>query len=358
MNVIKKYSKTINNPMISQLIFWLLIFVFSANSSSLHFENVWELMETYAFRVSFQIITALICIYLLIPRLLNRGHKGLFIFSVLLMLVVLFLICNIIRMNYLELKYPETYTFYTKRFEDPASLWSRITYLPEFLSISLYFSYPTFLLVAIKFYKDQQKLIKLNEQKKATELAILKNQLNPHFLFNTLNNLYALTYKKSDQAVKVIEKLSGILDYTLYGCTDKYVSIFKEVELIENYLALEKIRYGKRVNVHFINEIDKEIKIAPLLLLTYIENAFKHGVSQELKSAEVAIHLCTIENQISFTVRNTKSNYGKENNEVKNQPIGLKNVNQQLELLYPGKHSVTITNDPQFYEVHLTLQIQ
>lgn len=344
--------------MLSQLLFWLLIFVFSANSSSLHFENVWELMETYAFRVSFQIVTSVICIYLLIPKLLNKGHKVSFVISIIVTLAALFLLCNVIRMNYLEIKYPETYTYYVKRFDDPTSLWSRITYLPELLSISLYFSYPTFLLLAIRFYKDQQRLIKLNEQKKTTELAILKNQLNPHFLFNTLNNLYALTYKKSDQAVKVIEKLSGILDYTLYGCTDKYVSIFKEVKLIENYLALEKIRYGKRVNVQFINEIEKEIRIAPLLLLTYIENAFKHGVSQELNSAKITIHLRAVENQISFIVRNTKSNYDKEQVETKNPPIGLKNVNQQLELLYPGKHSVAITNDPQFYEVHLTLQVQ
>lgn len=355
MTVIKKYSEIINKPLISQLIFWWLIFLFSANSSSLHYENTLELLETYAFRVSFQIATAIICIHVLIPRLLNKGHVLTFILSIMLTLALLFLLCNIIRMNYLELKYPETYIYYIRRFEDPSSLWSRITHLPEFLSISLYFSYPTFLLLAIRFYKDQQRLIKLNEQKKTTELAVLKNQLNPHFLFNTLNNLYALTYKKSDQAVKVIEKLSGILDYTLYGCNDEYVSVLKEVVLIENYLALEKIRYGKRVNVKFINEISKEVKIAPLLLLTYIENAFKHGVSQELKSAEIDIHLKATDEQIYFKVRNSKTNYDPENSDAKNNSIGLKNINQQLELLYPGGHSVVVTNTPQFYEVQLTL---
>ena len=191
MTAIKKYLDIIKNPIISQVLFWVLIFIFSANASSWHFESTWELVETYAFRVGFQIITASICIYVLIPKILNKGHKGYFILAVAGSLIVLHLFCSLTRLNYLEPKYAETYVSYLKRFENPASLWSRLTYLPEFLSVSLYFAYPTLLLLAIRFYKEQQRLIKLNEQKKTAELALLKNQLNPHFLFNTLNNLYA-----------------------------------------------------------------------------------------------------------------------------------------------------------------------
>ncbi|MGB3463722.1 MAG: histidine kinase [Cyclobacteriaceae bacterium] len=355
MTVLKKYLESVRNPIVNQVIFWLLIFLFSANASSWHFETSWELIETYSIRVLFQIITALICIRLLIPKILNKGYRGYFILAVIGSLVVLYFFCTFIRLNYLELKYPATYVSYLKRFDDPTSLWSRLTYLPEFLSVSLYFAYPTFLLLAIRFYREQQRLIKLNEQKKTAELALLKNQLNPHFLFNTLNNLYALAFKKSDQTIKVIEKLSGILDYTLYGCNKEYVSINKEVELIENYLVLERVRYGNRVDVRFDNHISKDLNIAPLLLLTYIENAFKHGVSQELETAEISISLTANEKEINFEIENSKAGYKLEKCTQKNGSIGLRNVQQQLDLLYPEEHSLEITNSPHTYKVNLIL---
>ena len=208
-----------------------------------------------------------------------------------------------------------------------------------------------------RFYKNQQKFLKLNEQKKIAELTALRNQLNPHFLFNTLNNLYALALEKSNKTPDVIERLSDILDYILYRCKENYVPVQKEIELIENYLSLEKIRYGSRVAVTFDHQIDSDVKISPLLLLlTLVENAFKHGVAQELKKAEINISMTTDEKDIFFSIYNSKASSsvgGKSENE---ESLGLNNVKQQLELLYPSSHDLRISDKEDCYEVTLRLE--
>ncbi|WP_132066021.1 MULTISPECIES: sensor histidine kinase [Aquimarina] len=222
------------------------------------------------------------------------------------------------------------------------------------MSKSIKFLTPTALLLMFRFYKNQQNYLKLNEQKKIAELTALKNQLNPHFLFNTLNNLYALAIKKSDHAPEVIEKLSDILDYMLYRCNNKFVSIQKEIELIENYIALEKIRYGNRVRISFKNNSTEDSKIAPLLLLTFIENAFKHGVTQELKEAFISITISSDNHHIIFNIENSKSTISAEN---KNQKcIGLSNVQKQLDLLYGDDYSLDIEEESDKYCVRLILK--
>ena len=181
--------------------------------------------------------------------------------------------------------------------------------------------------------------------------------MNPHFLFNNLNNLYALSVEKSDKAPEVIKKLSDILDYILYGSDQKFVPIQKEIELIENYLALEHVRYEDRVIISFKNSITENCKIAPLLLLTFIENSFKHGVSLELKTAMVKIDLSNDNENIIFKIFNTKplSNIEKP---IEKKAIGLTNVEQQLNLLYPNTHHLNIEETEESFSVTLKLKKQ
>ncbi|WP_171974468.1 sensor histidine kinase [Cellulophaga omnivescoria] len=251
-----------------------------------------------------------------------------------------------------EPKYIEYYNDIAKKYAED-SFWKRFSNFSVFLSKSILFLTPAVLLLMAQFYKNQQRLLKLNEQKKTAELTALKHQLNPHFLFNTLNNLYSLALKKSDQTPDVIEKLADILDYMLYRCNDTFVSLQKEIELINNYLSLEKVRYGKRVQILFENNIKKDVNIAPLLLLTFIENAFKHGVSQELKEALIEININLENSQIVFYIKNTKPNASLENSEESR--IGLKNVKKQLELVYPNNYILDIKNAKETYEVTLKL---
>jgi LytS/YehU family sensor histidine kinase len=110
---------------------------------------------------------------------------------------------------------------------------------------------------------------------------MLKTQLNPHFLFNTLNNIYVLSLENSEKTQKSIEKLSKILDHVLFRCNTKYVSLSSEIELLENYIELEKLRYDDRLQINFNNHIEQDVKIAPLILLSLVENAFKHGAGED-----------------------------------------------------------------------------
>ena len=150
----------------------------------------------------------------------------------------------------------------------------------------------------------------------------------------------------------MISKLSEILDYTLYGCKDEYVTLQEEVKLLQNYISLEQVRYSNRVHVNFHKDFDGSIKIAPLLLLTFLENAFKHGVSQEINSATIDIDLRTDANQINFFIRNTKPT---NNHLDSRESLGLKNIKKQLQLLYQNNYSLTIHNEKNTYSVTLKI---
>ncbi|MDW5288732.1 sensor histidine kinase [Formosa sp. PL04] len=260
-----------------------------------------------------------------------------------------------IKMFYFDVEYFYSYNEIQRNYAKEG-YWKRLSYFSIYLSKGILFLTPTALLLMARFYKNQQKFLKLNEQKRIAELTALRNQLNPHFLFNTLNNIYVLALEKSDMTPEVIERLSDILDYILYRCKENYVPVTKEIELIDNYLSLEKIRYGNRVVINFDHSVESDAKIAPLILLTFIENAFKHGVTQELNKANINISLSTDKTDVLFTIFNSKPNNTIEKRNTQDEPLGLKNVKQQLELLYPNAHELTILDAEHSYEVILKLK--
>ncbi len=352
--MLQKVYSYLETSKLKYLVFWLILFIFSAASTNWIYSGPSELFTVSAIKSTQQIFVAFMLIDFLLPVFLNKGKKVAFTLSLLFILLLSHTICMAIIKYHLEITYPSTYVNYLKRFSD-LSLFGRVTHVNEFITKSLSLLYPAFLLLALKLYNDKQQLLKLNEQKKTAELTALKNQLNPHFLFNTLNNLYSLALKKSDDTTKVIQKLSNILDYILYRCNDNYVSLDKEIDLIENYLSLEKIRYGDRVHISFSKNVSGEEKIAPLLLLTFIENAFKHGVTNEIKQAVIEINISKKNEQLIFSVVNSKPQ-GVEIKKDK-KSIGLTNIKNQLELLYPKAYDLIIKNKSNSYSANLKLDI-
>ena len=202
---------------------------------------------------------------------------------------------------------------------------------------------------------EQKRVAELEKGQLVAELNFLKAQTNPHFLFNTLNNIYALARKKSEQTAPVVLQLSKILRFMLYECNQPRIPIQREVQIIEDYLELEKLRYNDRLKINFTKMITAANQvIAPLLLLPFVENAFKHSANHTRFDTTIDISLTVDKNQLSFKVKNQKEG-DTEKNEL---GIGLKNVQRQLELTYPEKHNLDINNADSFYEIDLVINLE
>ena len=192
------------------------------------------------------------------------------------------------------------------------------------------------------------------KEKLETELKFLRNQVNPHFLFNTLNNIYALTRKKSDKAPEVVMKLSELLSFMLYESGKESITLAEEIKILEDYIELERIRYNERLSVEFHKDLDDTSQaIAPLLLLPLVENAFKHGVSETRFDSFVRINMELKNAQFRFHIENTMPN-GKTVNGSHN--IGLNNIRRQLELMYKH-HEFTVKPQPTSFCVEMNINL-
>jgi len=224
--------------------------------------------------------------------------------------------------------------------------------------------YDAFLLVfvcgtalAIKLVRINLQIRKREEEtarkKLLTELQFLKSQINPHFLFNTLNNIYGLARKKSDDTAEVVMKLSKLLRFMLYETTQSSIKIEDELKVVKDYIELEQLRYGSRLNIEYHEDIDHlEQQITPLILIPFVENAFKHGLSETRFHSYIKIVTILKKGHLHFTIENSKP----ENEGRAPERIGLKNVKRQLELLYP-EHDLKINITPEAFKVTLTINL-
>ncbi len=207
-----------------------------------------------------------------------------------------------------------------------------------------------------QFIQKEKVNQNLSRQKLQAELQLLKNQLQPHFLFNTLNNLYGLVLTKDELAGDAVLKLSSLLSYMLYESEEQYISLRKEIKHLNEYIELEKMRYGDRLTLEFEEVItDDQILVAPLLLIAFLENSFKHGPSSTEKKAWIKILIRGDERNLYFQVENSIEAEVEQKSSRTYSGIGLKNVKKRLELLYPGRHELEIQKNTS-YLVKLNLQ--
>ena len=200
--------------------------------------------------------------------------------------------------------------------------------------------------------------MQLSREKLNAELALLKNQLQPHFFFNTLNNLYSLVLQKSDLAPELILKLSGMMRYILYDSNKETVKLEEEVIFIINYIAIEKIRYGKRVKVTVdVPKSLPSIPFPPLILFTFIENAFKHGVAQEIEGGWIELKLAVEGPVLTYQVKNSLPIVTYTSQMESKEGIGLKNIRQRLQILYGDKHQFNCTQTATTFEAVLSVTL-
>lgn len=221
-------------------------------------------------------------------------------------------------------------------------------------SIAAFFYWSLLIYWIVRWLFAQIKsTLKQKKEKNNVELLHLQSQVNPHFFFNTLNNLYGLIDKDSTKAKDMVLKLSDMMRYSIYDGQKESVTLEEELAYIKNYIELHKTRYHKETDIKLHHHIQKEgVKVMPLLFIILLENAFKHGVENLRENAYVTISLIGSENEVVFSIEN---NFDPD--ELADNPgIGLKNLKRRLELVYPKRHtlSFSVTND--IYKVQLTLK--
>ncbi len=343
----KKLDWLFGNRILQHVLFWVFHLVFYAILWGSFEDNYQQTFLEEAIYLPVKIAFTYFTLYYLLPSFLLPGR---YVSFFLWLLVSSFVAGTVQRYIAFNIDYP---IYYPEALRDP------FFYLPKIIKMFVSIYPVTFFAVAIKllkyWYANQHEQQVLTQEKLRAELNFLKTQIHPHFLFNTLNNLYALTLKKSDRAPETVLKLSELINYMLYECVSDEVQLTKEIKFIRNYIDIEKMRYGDKLDVDLrVSGEVNERKIAPLILLPFVENCFKHGASEELQQSWVKI---TVDLQPRITIVKVENNKSTENGHSKKEGIGIQNVKRRLDLLYPGQHELKIISGEETFLVILTIQV-
>ena len=325
-------------------------------------------MSDSQFSMSNHLIATIVCnnIYLvifyyfntqlLIPQLLMKEKWGLYILSTIAaLLIFLFLPKYIAELIAAPDVHPLINMDTTKGPPRPRMRRRGLVDTYNIAIFFLVFTVGTCIAVIQRWLKTEETRKETESEKLNTELSFLKSQINPHFFFNTLNNIYSLAIVRSEKTAPAVMKLSYIMRYILTETTQDYVPLQNEVDFIHNYIELQQVRLTDKTHVTFesIGEIENKL-IAPLLFIPFVENAFKYGISTKHDSS-IEIHLAVLGNKIDFKVKNFI--VASESNMLENTGIGINNVKRRLELMYPGKHQLTHQANDHYYYVHLEIQL-
>lgn len=285
-------------------------------------------------------------IYWMIPRLLMKGHYIRFVLAVVAWgLVGIFF--NAWYRQYIFIPLQD-FLGYREEWRDPK-------HITHYLCMTTTAAEAGILSLFKHWTVKQQEWRQAEREKLTAQLQSLKAQLHPHFLFNTLNNIYGFALEQSAKTPGLILKLSSLLSYMLYECKNEEVLLGKEVEIMKGYIDLERERYGEKIDISVNIEGSIQDKfIAPLLILPFLENAFKHGTSEQIEKPWMAIDLAVKDNLLKCKVVNSK-------NEVvpfHEKGVGIDNIKKRLELLYPGKYELKLMDEGAFFVVALVLELK
>lgn len=355
-SITKKLDAILQRRWLSHIIFWLSVFILQSLISEAPYEDFYKTFIHVGVMLLPQILASYWLVYFMIPKLIYK-KKYLFFVLIFALSIYLFSVLARVLVVYLIEEINSNSTFKQEGFWEILQDWKMLAN-PYFFRVFLM----ALVMLIIKLLKEnfeEKNLRELSERKKVTaELNFFKAQIHPHFMFNTLNNLYLLTLKKSDKAPDTVLKLSEMLDYMLYQCNDPFVSIEKESKLIHNYIDLEKLRYGNRLSLTIVEKIDDpKTLVAPLILISLIENAFKHGASASLENPIINIEMNVQNNILLFSIYNTRNKVEQSNDSSYKKGIGLSNTKSQLQLIYPNKHHLKIDIKDYSYTVNLKIDL-
>lgn len=345
-----RLAKIINNKWVQHLSYWtfyLLFFMLTWGSYDMNFRKT---MMVELISLPAKIVLVYWIIYYLFPVFLYKQYVWKFILFFGLSLFIVAVIGRFLD-NYIILKY------YHIQFKI-LPVFDFIQIIRNMINLGTVLAIP-FIIKLIEYVNHvQQNEQLLQREKLKAELSFLKNQIQPHFLFNTLNSLYSLILKKSDQSLDVILKLSELLRYMLYETNSTQVDLQKEINSIKSYIELEKIRYGERIelSLNIWGNIGTN-KIAPMIILPFIENSFKHSTKGFNGQAWITIDIGIKENLLKLNIENSLPISSSDQKSIVGG-IGLQNVKRRLSLIYPEKHDLKVDVNEESYCVHLNLELQ
>jgi two-component system LytT family sensor kinase len=353
-NSFELIKKIVTRKVLFHSLFWLVILLIVFEHENWNNQSSIRLGFFLQYILAFIIfiVVSYSNIYFLIPRYFKKKRYVLY-GTLLLVFVVIGTLITVSIKNVTELLGCQLSNY--NKFHDESNLYYFFHIL---FGQSMFIIATTFLYVMDEWIRLQGVNIQMQEiesEKVRSELQALKAQINPHFLFNTLNNIYSHSLEKSDKTPEMILKLSDLMSYILYECHDERVPISNEINFIKNYIDLEKLRYEDQLMVDFnIEEQDNSQTIVPLLLIPFIENAFKHVGSTLKQKPYVKVIITVNSNQIQLKLINSV-NTGVTKKETKSGGIGIENVRKRLELLYPKRYNLSITNTENEFCVELKL---
>ncbi len=342
---------------IGHIVFWLasiglMLSFFYFNEKRVHFDFI-TLVKALITNVGFA-LAVYINLYVLIPKFLKEKNYIFYIFWLVILLTLSSLLIQFL------LLFPLRNAL---NFNDRFTSFDINLHSAYFFATLTYVAVTTFLKFVKEWFSLQDlnfKLTKIEQQKLEAELKTLKGQLNPHFLFNSLNNIYSLALIKSDKVPELILQLSDLMRHIIYESKEKYISLEKEIEFVNNFMTLQKIRIPENTKIKYeiIGDIP-DSKIAPLLFEPFIDNAFKHGLpgNDEEDFIEISFNFTQPE-IIDFSIKN---NFEDDNNwnRKKNSGIGISNVKQRLKLLYgPEDYSLITSRENHIFFVALQLKLK
>lgn len=300
-----------------------------------------------ALPMTFNIVASYIHYLFVLPILFRDKKWGKYFLWLILLLGVIIVLRIIAENNILiHLTANETYYKTLKLTRIVSTVWDTLSFL----------IFTGMIRFVLDWFELENRRKQLENEKLTAELNYLKSQINPHFLFNTLHNLNSLVYAGAKNANEVIIKLSNIMRYMIYESGKERVALSSEIDYMNDYIHLESIRLNNSFKLDFNiqGQIDS-VRIAPLMLITFLENAFKHGVSDQEPDCWIAVSLIVNSDQLRYQVSNKKIKSVKQN-KLKSG-FGLDNVKKRLELSYPNKYSLSVNDTDDTYTVNLTLQV-
>jgi len=336
----------IRNPYIQHFVFWgvsgyVLLNIFSLSSN---FQKI-DFIYTAIFMISLAIPVAL-NLLLFIPHFLNRKRYAVYVVLFSLNLLLFSLLNQYLFEHLIDYILPDYYFISYYSFGDI------LKFFFVFMGITtlLHLSKEWFTL-----NESRQKLILLEKEKIDAELKALSNQVNPHFLFNSLNVIYSLTISKREEGPEAILKLSDILRYVIYDSSVETVTVESEINLINDFIDLQRFRTADDASITFETDVDdSQLKIAPMLCLPLVENSFKHGLKGDVKDTFVKINLTVREGNFRFVVENNKGQSGSMGRKNVGG-VGLKNICSRLKLIYPERHRFKIIETGVIFRVEMEI---